>query len=340
MNLNKNYYQILEVTNQSVISDIKKNYKKLALKYHPDKNNGDKVKEEKFKEISEAYSIISDPKKKQEYDMRSPHGRNYSPQHQNPFGGNFGGGGSSIFDDIFGDIFNGKPFNPFQQQEQQFQENLNIQINLVISLRDVYKGTPINIKYKRNIHCPDCLGTGFDRNSHSDECFACNGTGKDQFGQPCKYCHGNGRIYSETCPKCNGEKVISVDVNFNLSAIEDIKNSTTRVLKNYGHQSKYFRNKKGNLLLNIIYKQVKDYKIIDNKLFYNLNLHFDDAIKGAKISYKNLDDSKLDIKIPKKTQDEDIIKIKNKGLIFNGKRNDLYFKINIIIDYDKYQKSL
>lgn len=331
MNINKDYYKILNLNKDSSIDEIKKSYKKFAILYHPDKTNGDKDKEEKFKNVSEAYSILGDKDKKQQYDTQSKFGNSYNP---NPFSA-FGGVG-----DIWSSFF-GSEANPFEQyfggnyQYKEYQENLDININIIVTLRDVYKGTPIKVSYKRYVQCDDCNGTGFDKNGKFDTCEVCNGTGRNQ-NHVCEYCQGKGKIFSETCKSCNGEKVILKDIEFNLSNIFQIRKSRTELMKGYGHQSKYFPNKKGNLTLNIIYQEINNYFIENGKLIHNLDIHYQDAINGFKYEYETLDDKKLKIHIPKKTSDGDKIKIKNKGLLLNPNvRDDLIFKINIIIDYSR-----
>jgi len=330
MEYNNNYYNILGLTNQADISDIKKKYRKLAIELHPDKNNGDSVKEEKFKKISEAYSTLSDSSKKQQYDLNSPHGRNYQ-------GGGIGGmfGDGMNINDIFNNIFNGG--SPFGQKHtyQEFHETLDIQMTVVISLRDVYSAKPIDIKYDRNIHCTKCNGTGFDVDSHSDDCDMCEGSGVDKFGIKCEYCQGSGKVYLDTCKSCYGEKTEKQTNEFKLQNIQHIRKSSTQYLRGYGHQSKYFRDKLGTLILNVIYKKVKNYEIIDNQLYYNLNLHYEDAVNGNKIKYNHLDNKDYNINIPKGTNDKDIIKMKNMGLLLGNNRSDLLININIIIDYDR-----
>ena len=338
MNTNKNYYETLGLSNQADIKEIKKTYKKLAIKLHPDKTNGDKNKEEKFKEISEAYSVLSEPQKKSEYDQRSKFGKNFVGG--NPFGSFTSGDPfANGFDpfEVFSNMFGGSGFgDPFSRRNtyQEFKENLDIQMNVVISLRDVYSNDSIKVKYKRKKHCSNCDGTGFDRTKHSDTCEMCDGKG-NMNGRKCEYCQGLGKIYSETCPKCNGEKVVDIEEEFNLNNVQNVRENNTQYLRGKGHQSKYYRNKTGVLIMNVIYKHVKGYEIKGRDLYYDLDIHYKDAIKGKKIEYEHLDNKILKIKIPKKTSDGDFIRIKEKGLL-NGKiRGDLYFKINIIIDYDR-----
>jgi len=342
MDLNKNYYQILGVNKQSTIDEIKKTYRNLAKQLHPDKNNGDKTKEDKFKQVSEAYSVLGDETSKKQYDTQSPHGNSYNP---NPFA-HVGG-----IDDIFQTFFGGSPFtqanNPFgsffgaRNEYKEFHENLDITVNLIVTLNDVYKGNPIKVSYKRFVHCDTCKGTGFDPKSESYKCEVCDGRGIDNYGRKCNYCQGMGKVYSLPCGDCNdGQKVVLKDAEFNITNVENIRASEDKYLRGFGHQSKYFREKTGDLKLKVIYQEITNHKIIDNKLYYYLDLHYEDAINGVKYEYKTLDDNKLNVSIPEKTKDGDIIRLKGKGLLLNhkGDRDDLFFKINIIIDYDRIQK--
>ncbi|NPV12914.1 MAG: DnaJ domain-containing protein [Ignavibacteria bacterium] len=342
MDLNKDYYKILGVTKTSSSNDIKNAYKKLVKMYHPDlnKNNSD----DKIKEINIAYSVLSDETTKKQYDTQSPYGKSYNP---NPF--EHVGGIYEIFNVFFGNDLFSQSRNPFgsffhggKNEYKEFHENLDITINLIVTLNDVYKGKPIKVSYKRFVHCETCKGTGFDPKSESYECEICGGIGKDNLGRKCEYCQGVGKIYSMPCGFCNGEKIVLRDAEFNITNVENIRASEDKYLRSFGHQSKYFREKKGDLKLKIIYQEVNKYKIIDNKLYYNLDLHYEDAIKGFKYEYKLLDDSKIKVSIPEKTKDGDIIRLKGKGLILDikGNRDDLYIKINIIIDYKRLQKNL
>jgi len=336
MNTEKNYYQTLGLDKNSDLTTIKKTYKKLAKEFHPDKNKGDTKKEKRFKEISEAYSILGDKNKKQQYDTQSPHGNAFQG-HNNPFGGfggfggfDFGGGG----DDFFSSFFHGR--SPFDGFRQEFKENLDIIMNVIVTMKDVYKSKPIEIKYKRYLHCEECKGTGFDKKSHSDPCEMCNGTGKDNYGRPCEYCQGSGKVFSGTCQKCSGEKILIKDTKFNLNNIHKIRKSSDEYLRGYGHQSKYYRQKRGDLHLKIIFQNIQGYKIENNQLYYDLDLHYKDAIDGVKYELVLLDDKKVKISIPEKTKDKSLIRLKGKGLLQNIKtRGDLIIRINIVIDYDR-----
>ena len=335
--MNENLYEILGLNKNATAEEIKASYRRLAMLYHPDKNKGDKEKEEKFKKISFAYDTLGDTTKKQQYDTQSPHGKTYQP---NPFGA-FGGGVDDIFNTFFGGnpFGGGGPFGGFHQQthfHQEFNENLDITVNVVITLTDVYKAKPIKVSYKRYQHCDDCQGTGFDRNSHSDTCEMCGGGGRDQFGRQCQYCQGHGKIYTGTCKSCNGEKVVLKDVEFHINDVRTLRQSTEKYLRDFGHQSKYYRDKKGVLRLNIIYQHIPNYTIENEQLIYNLDIHYQDAIDGIKYEYECLDGTKLNVDIPQKSNNGDLLRLSGKGLFKNlSERDDLFFRMNIVINYER-----
>lgn len=338
MNYNTDYYKILELDKNSNDEQIKTQYRKLSKIYHPDKENGN---EEKFKDINNAYSILSDSKTKQDYDNRSPHGKSYSPF--SSFGGpgfefHFGDG-NDFFSQFFGgnSPFGGfNPFGPFHRTEE-FRENLDIMTNININLKQIYLNEPITIKYKRNVSCTDCNGTGFDKQSNSDQCEICEGKGKDKYGKICTYCHGDGKVYTGQCKTCNGEKVILKDTELTMQNISKLRSNTKSIQRGYGHQSKHYKEKSGNFTLNVIIDRKDDYEIVNNyELRKTIDVHFQDAIDGNEIVYSHIDDSNLKIKLPTKTKNNDIIRVKEKGLLKDDiNRGDLYLKINIIIDYGR-----
>lgn len=299
----EDYYQILGVRSNATPDQIKKAFKKLAMKYHPDKGGS----EEQFKKINDAYNAL---------------------KNNNTVCHTFKEPGST-----------GRPVTGLNVD---FDENLDIKVNLIVTLSDVYKGEPLKVSYYRDVHCDNCEGTGFDRNSLSFDCEICDGTGMDERGNKCKYCQGHGIIYIGTCSVCEGNKIINKQAEFLLYSVYKIRRSTIKYLKEYGNQSKYFREKVGTLTLNITYFHDIKYLIkeelsknsltVDN-LYYNLNLNYKDAIDGIEYEYTTLDDKKVKINIPPKTKDGDIIILDNMGLLHDDVRGKLYIKINIVIDY-------
>jgi molecular chaperone DnaJ len=342
MDYNKNYYSTLDVDKNTSENEIKKQYRILSKKYHPDiKSTGN---EEKFKELSVAYGILSDSKLKMEYDTRSPHGNSYSP-----FGGfsSFGNGGGFEFhfggqDDLFKTFFGGNSpfgngFNPFGSfHREEFKENLDIDISTNITFKQIYNNDKLTLTFKKYVYCDSCKGTGFDRNSHSDLCEICDGTGINN-NRTCEYCLGEGKVYTGKCNICNGEKVVLKDNEVKIQNIFQLRNSTRNAYRGYGHQSKYFRNKVGSLIVNINLINDANYNISNNfDLNYTIDVHYDDAINGTEILYNNIDDEKIKIKLPNRTKNNDIIKLSGKGLLKDeNNRGDLYLKTNIIIDYER-----
>ena len=346
MDINKNYYAILGITKDADKATIKKSYRKLAMKYHPDKNPDNKEAEAKFKEIAEANEILEGDKRGN-YDTQSQYGANFDPN----FARRSGGGGFSytVYTDQHGrqhvrSTGNGVDprdiFEEFKRRQEQFHENLDITLKKVITLKDLYNNTKIEIKYDRKITCTRCKGSGFDPDSSSHKCEVCDGTGKDGFAT-CKYCMGEGKIHTGTCNKCNGEKLITSTEAFNIDNIYQIINRTTqKILANYGNHSKFFRGKIGNVILLIDFQDNTDYLIQgDKSLLKPLNVHYKDAIGGFKFDHIHLNDKKYKISIPNKTKDGDLIRVKSRGLLIDGtNRGDLYFDVNIIIDYEREGK--
>jgi len=341
MDYNKNYYKDLGLDKDSNKEDIKKAFRKLAHKYHPDKNKGDKQSEAKFQKVNEANSILSNEKTKTEYDQRSPNGKSYSPFGGQGFEFNFGGGGTQGFGDIFnqffggGSPFEGGGFNPFQRQEE-FRENLDIQINTTINLKQIYNNEKLTLKYKKNVSCKTCDGTGFDKESVPDLCDACDGTGVYN-GRTCEYCRGEGKIYSGECKTCKGQKVVVNDAEVVVQSIFQLRNGIRNIHRGYGHQSKYYRNKVGSLILTVQVDRNDKFEIANNVELHNkIDVHYQDAIDSKEIPFKHVDDSTIKVKIPEKTKNGDVVIIPNKGLLMNNNnRSDLFLKINIIIDYDR-----
>jgi molecular chaperone DnaJ len=334
MDLNKDYYKILGVDKKATQEQIKTSFRKLAKQHHPD------AKESKddtmIKQINEAYTILNDEVSRRQYDQQSNYGANFNPA-ANPFSffGNFGNFADSVFGQAGTWFSNDDLFSAFFKREE-YSENLDIVYNVNLSMIDIYNNNNVVVKFKRYVKCEECDWTGFDINGESFQCDACDGKGHIR-GRICELCRGTGQIHSGVCKKCNGSKIVLKDEEFNLSNTYNITESFDKYMPHVGHQSKYYRNKVGNLILKVNYNKDNRYQIQPNKdILYTLNLHFQYAIDGFEFEYLHLDNKKYKIKIPSKTRDGDLLKIEKKGLIINNKldRSDLLFKINIFIDYN------
>lgn len=285
--MSKNYYDILGVDKNASEKDIKNVYRKLAVKYHPDKNKGDKNAEAKFKEISEAYETLSDPNKRQEYDY----------QLNNPFSGhgkNAGGGFNFNVNDIFSKFFNNhNPFGGFEEQtftKQYKKENLNLKIKISITFEESYNGCQKTIKYNRNNNCSEC-------SKHI--CPECGGAGVKEYIQRtpfgstksivnCPKCNGHGYEINKSCKICKGRGETDEQVSFTLNVPKGAYNGME--LKCNGKGKIGSRGKAGDLFVIIL---TNDYSS-DNKFIrkdgFNLmtvvNVSYYDLLFGSEKQIK------------------------------------------------------
>lgn len=320
--MSKNYYDILEVPKNASTEDIKKSYRKLAMKYHPDRNSGDKESEEKFKEISEAFDVLSDPEKKSRYDrigsVDGPSG--------NPFGG-------SPFEDIFGDIF-----GSFNRRGPKKGGDLRVKVSL--NLNDIIFGTKKKIKYTRHSACSVCNGLG---GKDLSTCPPCNGSGirtmvqNTPFGQirqsaSCNHCSGSGKIIKDPCKSCSGS---GTTVTQEMVEVEIPKGSISG--------SYFSMPKMGNFLrdgipgdLQIVIEEVPDnkFKRDDINLIYEDGISVVDAILGVHKSLQIPHGTEIKYTIEPGTNHGSYLRIKGKGipdLTFPGNWGDLLIKINLKI---------
>ena len=224
--MSKDYYEILGVSKSASADELKKAYRKLAMKYHPDKNKGDKSAEEKFKEISHAYDILSDEQKKAAYDR---YGHDAFTQGGNGGGGAGAGAGgfdfSSGFADIFEDLFSGGRGNSRQQQQQQNSRGADLRYNLSVSLEESFKGKSETVKITTAASCDTCKGSGAANGSKPITCSTCGGAGRVRVSQgffvterTCTSCGGMGKTIKDPCRNCAGsgrvrkEKTLSVNI--------------------------------------------------------------------------------------------------------------------------------
>lgn len=331
----RDYYEILDLNKNATTDDIKKAYRKKAMMYHPDKNPNNKETEEKFKEATEAYEVLSDNNKKQHYDQ---FGHNQNP-HQN-----------SNMNDMFNDMFNG--FNPFgnfyrpNDQRNQIRKGTNIRIFLDVNLNDILNGVSKKIKIKRDSYCSTCDGTG----GENETCSHCNGTGKKveqirtmmgimQQVSDCHVCHGSGFKIVKGCKTCHSTGVINKEEVIDIQIPVGVKNGMQLELEEHGnvpHRGGINKLTALNGDLHIVIKEnIAPFKRYNdtNNLYYEMDVKLIDAILGKKetINYNN---TQFDIQLHTGTQPEEIYTIKGKGLPeFNNRNNvgSMYIKCNIKI---------
>lgn len=340
----KDYYEILGVPKDSSAEEIKKAYRKLALKYHPDRAPEDKKKEyeEKFKEISHAYSVLSDKDKKTQYDkfgQTFDGGRGFSQQDFGSFYDAFGGRDAfedldlgHVFSEMFG--FGGRRAGKKAQQQGQ-----DISIDLSIGLEEAFEGVRKEIELKKMVTCPECGGKG---GSDFKKCSVCRGSGYQQvqkqslFGvfiqqKICSNCHGRGEVPAKICSKCVGDgqireiKKIKIDIPAGIDNGQIIKLSGQGEAALYGGQS-------GDLFARIRVKPHKYFERKENNLYYNLVINFAQAALGDKIEMPAFNGN-IKIKIPAGTQPGTNIICKDKGMsrLYGRGRGDLIIKIQVSV---------
>lgn len=332
--MSKNYYEILDVDKNASKDDIKKSYRKLAKKYHPDKNPEHADFEEKFKDVSEAYSILSDDTKKSNYD-------NYgNPDGPQGFGG-FGGGGGFDMGDIFGNMFGGGFGGGFQQPTQRsVKRGYDIRIKVSIDIIDVNTGLDKKVKYNREVKCKSCDGFG----GQHDTCTNCGGSGKintkRQMGYTtymtttdCPHCNGEGHIITHKCPDCNGNGVVTEETELNVSIPKGI--NTGDKFQANGKGNSPIRPGSGGIFGNlIIIVDVINNTLLERNgqnLIYNLYLPFTTLILGGQAIIPTLEGD-VKIIINKSTKPNDTKKLRGKGLADQrGTRGDILVVVNLSI---------
>ena len=337
------FYDVLGVNQTADDNEIKTAYRKLAKEYHPDKNQGNKESEEKFKKITEAYDTLSDSQKRSAYDYSLSGASDFK---NNPFYGNPS--------DMFNDLFNRSMFGSRRRHSSSSTNGKNIQYTLKIPLEFTLTGKSLEINILREEKCASCSGSGKTTNSSENICGSCMGSGQVRsssgffvVNQPCRACKGTGKIVTNPCQECKGEKIIkrkrSVRVNI-PAGIDEGMGITLNDQGNAGLNG----GKNGDLHIVIEIIENQFFRRERHDLYCKIPITFYQAILGDEIEIKHPDGTKLKVFINPNTQNGSSLKLKNMGVPFIGqenKRGDLYVNIEVIIpeslskeEYDLIQK--
>ena len=324
----RDYYEVLGVDKNASEEEIKKAYRKIAIKYHPDRNPGDKEAEEKFKEAAEAYDVLHDAQKRQQYDQFGFNG----PAGAGGFGG-FNGGGFSMDDifSMFGDVFGGRGgfggFGGFggggyRQPAQHRGSDLRLKVKL--SLQEVASGVTKKFKVKKDITCPHCHGTGAENGSASETCPTCHGSGVEirtqqsifgmmQTQTVCHTCGGEGKVIKNKCHECAGTGVVKGEEVVEISIPAGVAEGMVVNVPNKGNAGRH-NGIPGNIQV-FISEEPNDTFVRDgNDLIYNLLLDFPTAALGGNVEIPTIDGSKVKIKIDPGTQPGKTLRLRGKGL--------------------------
>ena len=305
----KDYYEILGVSRTATEEELKKAYRKLALKYHPDRNPGDKQAEEKFKEINEAYAVLSDSEKRQRYD-RFGHAGGFE-------GFDFSQGGfGDIFGDIFEDLFGGAASS---QSRRRAERGSDLRYNITLSFEEAASGKEAKIKIPRFETCAGCNGTGAKPGSQVRSCTTCGGSGQIRFQQgfftvarTCHHCRGEGRIIQERCSRCGGEKKVRRERTLNVKIPGGIESDSSLRLSGEGEPG-LNGGPPGDLYVVMTVQEHPMFKRKGDDILSESTISIVQAILGAKIEVPTLK-GKADLKIPTGTQNGSVFKLKGMGI--------------------------
>ena len=356
----KDYYEVLGVDKSASADEIKKAYRKLAIKYHPDKNPGDKEAEEKFKEAAEAYSVLSDADKKARYDQFGHAGvEGAGPD----FSGGFGNL-NDILNDLFGGAFGGgfggfggfgSGFGGGQgQRQQRVYRGRDIRVRVKLTLEEIAKGVEKEISIEKSVPCPECGGKGAKNSSDIKTCSACNGTGQVQrvtnsiFGQTvtystCQQCGGEGKVVTNPCRNCNGSGLVRKRETIKVKIPAGVEAGMQLTIQGEGHAAKN-NGINGDLLVVIEEQEHPNLRREGNNLYYTKVISLPDAILGGEAEIPCLD-GPYKVKIDAGTQSGTVVRLRGKGMpTVNGYggTGDLYVKFAVWIPkkLDKDEKSL
>ena len=342
----RDYYEVLGVDKSASADEIKKAYRKLAVKYHPDKNPGDKEAEEKFKEAAEAYSVLSDADKKAKYDQFGHAGVDGSAP---DFSGGFGNL-NDILNDLFGGGFGG--FGGFGggfgggrggQRQQKVYRGRDIRVRVKLTLEEIAKGVEKEISIERSVPCKDCGGKGAKNASDIKTCSACNGTGQVQrvvntfLGQTvtystCQQCGGEGKVISNPCRSCGGTGLVRKRETIKVKIPAGVEAGMQMNISGEGHAAKN-NGVNGDLLVVIEEQEHPNLKREGNNLYCTKIVSLPDAILGGEVEVPGIDGS-YKIKVEPGTQSGTVVRLRGRGLpTVNGYggTGDLYVKIAVWI---------
>lgn len=335
MSEKRDYYEVLGVEKGASEQDLKRAYRKMAMKYHPDRNADNKEAEDKFKEVNEAYEVLGDPEKRNLYDQFGHAGVN-----QNAGGGGFHGGfeGFGGFEDIFSDFFGGGGFGGSSRRSNGPRKGADIRVDITLDFEDAAFGVKKDIEFLRTEECHTCHGEGAEPGTSTSTCPECNGQGQVRYAQrslfgetiqvrECTRCQGKGKIFDTPCHTCKGKGKVRKKKKISVDIPAGVDTGSVLTLRGEGQLGT-----KGGPRGDVkVVMRVKDHKLFvrdGNHVMYELHITFAQAALGAEVVVPTLE-GKVKYKIAPGTQSGTMFRLKNKGIpVLNGYgKGDQYVKV-------------
>ncbi|WP_280562605.1 MULTISPECIES: molecular chaperone DnaJ [unclassified Chromohalobacter] len=341
----RDYYEVLGIERGADQKEIKKAYRRLAQKYHPDRNPDDDTSAEKFREVSDAYEVLADEEKRAAYDQFGHDGVDGQG------GGGFGGGGagaggfSDIFGDVFGDIFGGGG----RRNPNAPQRGADLRYNLEVDLEDAVAGTTVDIRVPRHVACEHCDGDGAEPGSSKETCPTCHGQGQVRMQQgffavqqTCPTCHGAGQSIKVPCRKCHGEGRVRETRTLSVKIPAGV-DTGDRIRLNHEGESGLNGGPPGDLYVQAAIKPHPIFERDGRHLLCDVPINFIDATLGGELEVPTLD-GRIKLKIPPETQTGKMFRLKGKGVkpVRGGPPGDLLCKVVVEtpVDLSEEQKDL
>jgi len=338
----KDFYDVLGVKRDASESDIKKAYRRLARKHHPDVNPGDTASEEKFKEISEAYEVLTDPEKKKNYDRFGHAGP--GPQGFEGFGGGAGGapGGGNFrwssadgtfdFSDLFGDLFGGGGQRGAARKTSA-ERGSDMEYEMEVSFAESVLGTQKEIAFTRPAPCPTCGGKGYDASKPGGECPECRGRGRVDMRmgpiatqQPCRRCNGTGRLPGPTCTSCGGSGARSKSERLRVKIPAGVETGSKVRIAGHGEAGRN-GGPAGDLYIRVKVRPDERFRRQGDDIVTTARVPLADALLGGSVTVETLGDP-VRMKIPAGSQNGQRFRIKGKGV---GGHGHLYAELHVEI---------
>lgn len=338
----KDYYEVLGVPRDVSEEEIKKTYRRLARQHHPDVNPGDKKAEEKFKEISEAYAVLSDPEKRRQYDMYGHSGMrdagfDFDTVWRDVSSRGFGFGG---FDDIFDVFFGRETASRARRSRTQPQRGADLAVEVEVSLEEAYHGAERTITFNRAAPCSACEGSGAKPGTSPQACNACGGKGEVRkssrtfFGEfvsvtTCGKCGGSGRVIGQPCPKCRGEGKENQEKKLTLKIPKGVDTGTKIRFSGEGEAGAQ-GGSPGDLYVYIKISNHPVFKREERNIYVDTPISFTQAALGGVVPVKTLDSDET-LAIPPGTQHGNVFRIKGKGMpgLHGGPPGDQFVRVSI-----------